>query len=308
MKKMITTAILVGGLTMGGATFADSIEETGIDAIIPEMIEAEAQLTNDLVERAIIQDSYTENRLEKIDIVIGTGTGDDQVFQQLVEDIDQNITAIENIVDEAVKIGDDIAELEEVISEIIMKRSQNLLALLERDQLPEQAKAGIRKALANQERALARVAKAKELWKHVEEAIVKLDEELETEVLEVTEETSEVQSEETTNTEEVKESNNEIVKTNEKVEKTLTKAQEKIERTEERAQRHLEKGQTKAHEKALEKIERTKQQANEKVERTVEKAAEKDNKANKGNKDNKENKGNKGNKDNKGNGQGQGRP
>ncbi|RXJ01774.1 hypothetical protein DS745_09870 [Anaerobacillus alkaliphilus] len=299
MKKIISTAILVGGLTMGGATFADSVDnkKTGVDELLFHIFEGNAQLTKNVVQRVIVQDRFTENRLDKIETVIETG--EENAVGELVEDIDQNLAAIENIVDEAAKIGEDITELEEVIAQIIVKRSQNLLALLERDNLPEQAKAGIRKALANQERAMARVAKAKDLWKSVEEAIAKLEEELVTaEEVELVEETIEVESDVTTEleTEEVEESNKHVVKTNEKVERTLTKAAEKIQRTEERATKHLEKGQTKAHEKALEKIERTQKQAQEKVERTLEQAAEKGNK------------GNKGNKDNKGNGQGQGRP
>lgn len=278
MKKLITTVVLVGGITMGGVTFANEnvkiTPESELYETISLIVEGNVELTEDGEGKAAIQDEHTENLLDAVESVIETGNN--QAIEQLFKDINETLKAIDNIVEEADKIGEDISELEKVITEIIATRSQNLLALLERENLPEQAKAGIRKALVNQEKALQRAGKAKKLWEQVEEAIVKMEEEAN--VVEANLE-AELQLE-ATETNSVEQENKHMVKAHEKVDRTLKQAEAKIERTLERAQRHEEKGQTTAHEKALEKAERTQQKAQEKVERTLERAAERETKGN----------------------------
>ncbi|QOY36857.1 DUF5667 domain-containing protein [Anaerobacillus isosaccharinicus] len=172
MKKIVSTAILVGGLTIGGATFADQEVESEIEVVneneaavevttesdlydtIRLIEEGEFDLTEDSKEKALLQDEFAEKRENELETAIETGN--EEVVEKILEDQEQHLEAIESILEEAEAIGEDLTELEEVITEIIAKRSRNLLALLEREHLPEQAKAGIRKALANQERAMQR--------------------------------------------------------------------------------------------------------------------------------------------------------
>ncbi len=219
--------------------------------------EAIYDLTEDTTEKALLQDEYADNRLEEAEEMIETGN--EEAAEELINDFETNVIEVETVLGETETAGEDLSEVNEVNEVIIengAKRSQNLLALLEREDLPEQAKAGIRKALANQERAMQRAAKAIE---KAEEEAVNAIEKAEVEAVNAIEK-AEV------------EAVNEIEKAEEKeVEKESKKVKENAEKAKEKAEEKAEKAREKA-EKAREKAEEKAKKANEKAEEKAEKA------------------------------------
>lgn len=268
MKKIVSTAILVGGLTVAGATFAEQEVESEVEVgieneatveVTPEsdlydtirlIEEGEFDLTEDSKEKALLQDEFAEKRENELETAIETGN--EEVIEKILEDQEQHLQAIENILEEAEAIGEDLAELEGVITEIVAKRSRNLLALLEREHLPEQAKAGIRKALANQERAMERRAAKKtnevEELEKVEPVLVENGEEALNELKVENQTVSEDPREEA------------LVKKNMKA--NTNKTEQKIERAEQKFERTVEKAEQKL-EKALEKATKENEKLNE---------------------------------------------
>ena len=268
MKKIVSTAILVGGLTVGGATFAEQEVESEVEVgienettveVTPEsdlydtirlIEEGEFDLTEDSKEKALLQDQFAEKRENELETAIETGN--EEGIEKILEDQEKHLLAIESILEEAEAIGEDLAELEEVITEIVAKRSRNLLALLEREHLPEQAKAGIRKALANQERAMERRAAKKtsevEEIKKVEPVLVE----------NIKEALNELKIENQTVSEDPREEA--LVKKNMKA--NSNKTEQKIERAEQKFDRTVEKAEQKL-EKALEKATKENGKSNE---------------------------------------------
>jgi hypothetical protein len=250
VKKFLTTIILIGGLTMGGATYADNLKstDTSLEETLRLMEESVVELTEDAKEKVFLQNENVEKRFVKVEEVVKYG--EEEEIIEVIEDFNRNTEILENILVEAELDEEEFTELEEVITNISKKRTQNLLALLERENLPEQAKAGIRKAIANQERAMLRAAGAKKRGKQW-----------------VEENDEEVMEDSTVESNEDIEKQSDMERANNKKEKTLSKAAVKVQKAEERAKRAQEKGQVKAHEKAQEKMERTLQKAQNKVEK-----------------------------------------
>lgn len=138
--------------------------------------------------------------------------------------------------------GDELlidTDIEEEVAERTSMRGVNLVALLERDDLPEQAKAGIRKALANQERAMENRQRAKERneLRKAERENKEVVEELEEEFVDLEDATA-------PKTEKVKEP-----KANQKPKnENAKKGQERAEQARENAKQKAEQGQKRGHE------------------------------------------------------------
>lgn len=162
MKKIITCA-LVGCLLMGGVVYANEYNNVNTESELYETArlieETEYELTEAYDGRALIQDEFADKRLEELEEAINNGN--EEIIERLIEDINEHIEEIEKNVEEAIENGSD-TEVETIIAERSMQLGENLRLLLEREELPQQAKEGIAKALENQERAMQRRQDAQE--------------------------------------------------------------------------------------------------------------------------------------------------
>jgi len=175
MKKLVTS-IVVGSLLFGGVAYAnEGYEVVSADTEIHETVEsteeAEVVLTEELDEEAVLEeeDVLTEELdeevvledediakiLEEIEEALENSTGETKEkliedLNKLIEDLNKNLEEIDE------KESDDIIVIDSQDKEKSSRRGENLLRLLEREDLPATAKAGITKALANQERAKAK--------------------------------------------------------------------------------------------------------------------------------------------------------
>jgi len=179
MKKLVTS-IVVGSLLFGGVAYAnEGYEVVSADTEIHETVEsteeAEVVLTEELDEEAVLEDEdvLTEELdqevvleddiakiLEEIEDALENSTGETKEkliedLNKLIEDLNKNLEEIDENLDEE-KESDDIIVIDSQDKEKSSRRGENLLRLLEREDLPATAKAGITKALANQERAKAK--------------------------------------------------------------------------------------------------------------------------------------------------------
>ncbi|OIJ22395.1 hypothetical protein BKP45_07095 [Anaerobacillus alkalidiazotrophicus] len=162
MKKIITS-ITVGLLLIGGNSY--SAEEQEIIKPDSELYdtsrlieEAEYELTEDNGEKALLQDEYADKRLSEAEMAFDEG--DEQKAEELMEDYNEHMQEIEENIEAAKEAGDDISKVEEIVAENSQKRFENLQALLEREDLPEAAKLGIKKALENKKMAQQRFSEA----------------------------------------------------------------------------------------------------------------------------------------------------
>ncbi|WNF36629.1 DUF5667 domain-containing protein [Bacillaceae bacterium IKA-2] len=279
-KKIATTVILVGALSIGNGVFAeDALENTELEngvveespeedvteeennghenseivtplsnlyEAIRQMQDATIYLTKGPAEKALLQIELAEKRVAEAKVMIGNGI--QEVADQLLIDSEKSADEAELVLEEAEEMGEDVSDVKEIITEMNAKRSQNLLALLDRENLPEQAKDGIRKALANQARAVERSNKNKAVVVEVDESIDEKTENNEGTTKIPTEEASQ----ENVATAEVQ-TTKQVEKANQKVEKTVEKANQRVEKADQKGQKAVEKAveqATKAQEKA----------------------------------------------------------
>ncbi|WP_096200660.1 DUF5667 domain-containing protein [Bacillus sp. FJAT-45350] len=163
--KRFTICVMLSSILVVGTASAEEQETTYVNdpnSPLYELIHA--------IEK--VKYEYTEDWEEKIDILLENANKrmleieenevvDPDLANRIIEHIQENIEEIEKKLDEAEENGEDITEIEEEVVLHHSNRGNNLLVLLERENLPEQAKAGIRRALANQERAMEKRAEAK---------------------------------------------------------------------------------------------------------------------------------------------------
>lgn len=155
MKKMIAS-MTVGLLLMGGNVFAAEGQEildpnSDLYDTSRLMEEVEYELTEENGEKALLQDEYADARLNEAEVVLDEG--DEQKAEELMEEYNEHLQEIEQNIEAAIEAGEDILQVEEIVAENSQKRSEKLSTLLERENLPEQAKVGIFKALENQKMA-----------------------------------------------------------------------------------------------------------------------------------------------------------
>jgi hypothetical protein len=165
MKKKVLCIVLGLTLLFAGQTFAEEdVEVVNPDSELydttREMEDAEYDLTEDTGEKILLQDQYAGERLDETEIALENG--DQETSEELLEDYNEHVQERDKNIEEAKAAGEDITEVETVVAENSKKRSENLSALLEREDLPEGAKAGITKALENQEKAMPKLESAKE--------------------------------------------------------------------------------------------------------------------------------------------------
>jgi hypothetical protein len=165
MKKWISFLCILS-LAGAGAVYA---EESPQPVVSPDselyetvriMEEQEVELTEDSAEKIIIKVDQGEKRLAEAERMLEEG--DEDAASQLVEEYTEHVGEVEEELEESDEIKEeDLATIQALIVEKWEKRSKNLMAMLEREDLPETAKAGMMKALANKQRALQHFAEAK---------------------------------------------------------------------------------------------------------------------------------------------------
>jgi Domain of unknown function (DUF5667) len=259
MKKLLASGIVLGSLFV--ASTAVSAEETSPEIVSADselyetvrvMEDTEYSLTESPEEKIILQDDYAEKRL--LEAIEQLENGDEESAEELLNEYDEQVQHIEESLENAVDDNEDISNLETIVEENAKYLKENLLALLEREDLPDTAKAGITKALENQARAMKNFAKA-----------------LEKAELAMMNGNSNNGSKDKDEVEENLDDTNEAAeKADEEAEKAAEKAQEEAEKAEEKAREEAER----AEEKAREEAERAEEKAREEAKRAEEKAKE----------------------------------
>ncbi|MDR5658853.1 DUF5667 domain-containing protein [Serpentinicella sp. ANB-PHB4] len=164
MKKLIVTS-MVGVLLISGTVYADEQQEV----LTPEselyetirLIENnEYELTEAYEEKALLQDEYADRRLEEMEEVLKEE--DQEAAERLIEDYNEHIEEINKNLELGRGLGNDITNVESLVAQNSLKRSENLSTLLEREDIPEEAKEGISKAIENQNQVSERLAEALE--------------------------------------------------------------------------------------------------------------------------------------------------
>jgi hypothetical protein len=163
MKKIVI-AITVSFILVAGVVYANEEREiVSPESELYETVriieETAIELTKDTGEKTLLEDQYAEQRLLEAEEMFAVGNED--AGEKSLEDYSEHIEKIETNIAEAKDSGKDVSEVESIVYENMEKRSENLLALLEREDLPDQAKAGITKALANKEKAKQRAEEAR---------------------------------------------------------------------------------------------------------------------------------------------------
>lgn len=162
--KILVAALLTVFLFFGAAVYAQDDQ----DIVSPEselyetvllMEDTEYGYTGDNRGRALLQDRYAEKRLKEVNLMLEGRN--EKAVAAIVKAYERHMLAVEKNLDEAKEEGQDIVDIEALLTEKFEKRSEKMAALLERDDLPEQAKAGIAGAIANQERAMQNFANAR---------------------------------------------------------------------------------------------------------------------------------------------------
>ncbi|MFB1051886.1 DUF5667 domain-containing protein [Paraliobacillus sp. JSM ZJ581] len=152
MKKQLFSVILGAGLLVaGGQVLADEAEEViSTKAELYDttrlMEEVEYELTVDKIDKAILQDQYATERLKEAKAAIEDG--DIESIDQLIKESQANTNQADADLTEAKSTDDDndpeeVEEIENTLADRLEERIEELTALLEREDLPEQAKINI---------------------------------------------------------------------------------------------------------------------------------------------------------------------
>ncbi|MCL7748001.1 DUF5667 domain-containing protein [Halalkalibacter alkaliphilus] len=163
MKKIVI-ATTVSFLLVAGVVYANEEKEiVSPESELYETVriieETTIELTKDTGEKTLLEDQYAEQRLLEAEEMFAVGN--EEAGEKSLEDYSEHIEKIERNITKAKDSGKDLSEVESIVYENMEKRSENLVALLEQEDLPDQAKAGITKALANKEKAKQRAEEAR---------------------------------------------------------------------------------------------------------------------------------------------------
>lgn len=162
-EKILLGTLLTVFLFFGVAVYAEEQQEI----VSPEselyettrlMEDTEYEYTEDNGEKALLQDEYADKRLLEAEELLENDN--EEAAEAILEDYNEHVEEVEQNLDEARKNGGEISDIEALVAEKFAKRSEKLTALLEREDLPQQAKEGISRALTNQEKAAQRFADA----------------------------------------------------------------------------------------------------------------------------------------------------
>ena len=161
--KILLGTLLAVFLFFGADVYAEEQQEI----VSPEselyettrlMEDTEYEYTEDNGEKALLQDEYADKRLLEAEELLENDN--EEAAEAILDDYNQHVEEVEQNLDEARKNGGEISDIEALVAERFAKRSERLTALLEREDLPQQAKEGISRALTNQEKARQRFADA----------------------------------------------------------------------------------------------------------------------------------------------------
>lgn len=156
-------------ILLSGTVFAeDSGIEENNEVVAPDselydttrlIEENEYELTESNSEKALIQSDNADKRITEVENMLEEGNP--EIIEELMEDYNKKLNTIEeNLQIAAEKQEQGIADIEKLVMEKSAERNKNLTSLLGREDLPQQAKAGITRALENQQRAMQHLAEA----------------------------------------------------------------------------------------------------------------------------------------------------
>lgn len=121
--------------------------------------DAQVDVTEDVRNQAALESGFAERRVTEIQGAAKKGKP--EFVTDLVSDYEELMQSAQGKIEAARAGGKDVTDVENLVAERFGNAGKKLEELLERD-LPEQAKAGIRKALNNQQRAFENFQKAME--------------------------------------------------------------------------------------------------------------------------------------------------
>ncbi|WP_121615884.1 DUF5667 domain-containing protein [Virgibacillus halodenitrificans] len=284
MIKRITGLTIGFSLILGGQAFA----EESLKVVDPQsdlydttryLEEATYDITTDFSDKVLLQEQYAEKRLREAELAIEQG--DPAAAKKLIQEADIHGELMEENLAEVNKTDDieEIDALEKEVLSYIAKRTEILKSLLVRDDIPEDAKKGIQRAINNQEKVVEKIHKAfAEKRLHLDDR-EDLDEDAEDEAEEKADKAEDKAEKEREKAEEAAEkaedkAEKERERAEEKTEKDREKAEEAAERAEEKAEKDRERAEEKA-ERDREKAEEAAERAEDKAEKERERAEEK---------------------------------
>ena len=163
MKKwiagLVTISMLVPGLVFAEETEGVLTPESEVYETVLLIESAAYDLTEDPEDKVLLEEEFADNRLEEIEEVI-LQEGDPEVVDELLEDLDEHLSLIDENIEKIRLQGADIEVIEAAVAAKFADRTAKMNALLAREDLPEQAKAGIAKAIANQAKAMGKIGRA----------------------------------------------------------------------------------------------------------------------------------------------------
>lgn len=168
MKKQMLLGVIAGFaiLLINMEAMADENSEAAVDPnsefyqTIRLLEEAEYELTEEHGDKALLQNEFAEKRVEET--IVLTDLGLEDRTQELMEDYNNHINKMTTNIEQAKEDGESVSEVETMVYDNGEKQAKKLVALLEREDLPAAAKAGIAKALENQKKSSKDKKKDKE--------------------------------------------------------------------------------------------------------------------------------------------------
>lgn len=165
VNKLFVGIVVTVFLFFGAVAYAEEQQEfvspeSELYETVRLMEDTEYEYTEDNGEKALMQAEYAGKRLLEVSVMLEGRN--EKAVAAILKAYDQHIQEVQQNLDEARINNQDISGIEAVLAEKFAKRSEKLTALLQREDLPQQAKDGISTALANQEKASQRFAEARQ--------------------------------------------------------------------------------------------------------------------------------------------------
>ncbi|MFO8069167.1 MAG: DUF5667 domain-containing protein, partial [Alkalibacterium sp.] len=152
MKKRIYSLVLGTGLILGSsqALAAEMEDVVNPDSELYDttrvMEEIEYDLTDDAGDQALLQDGYAVERVAESELALESG--DVELAEDLLEEANESTDQAEADLNDAIETEDEsVEEVEKTLAESLEARTMKLRTFLDREDLPEQAKIGISRAL-----------------------------------------------------------------------------------------------------------------------------------------------------------------
>jgi hypothetical protein len=163
MINKIITVFIVLLLALGGAALAAQETEPispddPLYEAVRELEEAQFDISEDTIEKVALRNEFAARRLASLGKIVEEGKPE-FVGQLLEEYSNQNRQLTETLDDVD---GPDAEKMMQLVTEANKQRNEHLAQMSEDERLPEEARAGMQRALENQELAMQKLQEALE--------------------------------------------------------------------------------------------------------------------------------------------------